>query len=97
MREEILTEVKTIIAEQLNKYQVKVYLYGSWARGEEKQSSDIDIAISAIEDLPVGLLSEVRDSLENSTLPYRVELVNLNSADTAFSNKVKEEGIEWIV
>ncbi|WP_420826538.1 nucleotidyltransferase family protein [Sporosarcina limicola] len=26
---------------------IKVYLFGSWARNEERQSSDIDIAVEA--------------------------------------------------
>ena len=70
-------------------------LYGSWARGEEKQSSDIDVAINPHEDLPVGLLSEIRESFENSTIPYRIEIVNLATTDKTFSEKVLDEGIEW--
>ena len=29
---------------------VRIYLFGSWARGEQKRSSDIDIAIESTED-----------------------------------------------
>ena len=47
LRERILEELQFILNEELVKENVRVYLFGSWARHEEKQSSDIDIAIES--------------------------------------------------
>ncbi|UFU00202.1 nucleotidyltransferase domain-containing protein [Radiobacillus kanasensis] len=47
MRENILKDLKTIIFDVLKEDNVKVYLFGSWARQEEKNSSDIDVAIES--------------------------------------------------
>lgn len=39
-----IKEIKTIIKPILNKYSInEIYLFGSYARGEAKESSDIDI------------------------------------------------------
>lgn len=74
---------------------VRLYLFGSRARGDETPSSDIDLAIEAQEDISedISYLSEV---LEESLLPYRVELVDLSKAGRHLRKKVMEEGILWI-
>jgi hypothetical protein len=41
----ILEEVKRFVLGHLSEQPAKVYLFGSWARGEEKRSSDIDVAV----------------------------------------------------
>ena len=44
-----IKEIKTIIKPILNKYGItEIYLFGSYARGEAKESSDIDIYNYAI-------------------------------------------------
>lgn len=94
-RECILNEVKRIVLAQLAGTPAKVYLFGSWARGEERRTSDIDVAIWTQSPLPTHTLMQIRFSLEESTIPYRVDVVNLNRADEVIQQKVKEEGIVW--
>lgn len=51
-----------------------VWIFGSRARGDQKPFSDIDILYSLSKDkkLPEGLLFKIRDSLEESRLPFKV-------------------------
>lgn len=44
-RDKILERVKNIVIGEIADANVKVYLFGSWARGEERRLSDIDIAV----------------------------------------------------
>jgi hypothetical protein len=46
----ILEEVKRFVLGHLSEQPAKVYLFGSWARGEEKRSSDIDLAVDWLDD-----------------------------------------------
>ena len=96
-RQPILEQVKRVIFRQLEGNSAKVYLFGSWARAEEKRSSDIDVAIEFPVDEPTHhkLLAKIRTALEESTIPYKVDVVHMNEADEAIVNKVKEEGILW--
>lgn len=54
-----------------------VWIYGSRVRGEARRFSDIDLAMDAGAPLSLGTLAELRDALEASDLPYRVDLTDL--------------------
>lgn len=95
LREKILSEVHTILSQYLCFSGVEFYLFGSWARGEERASSDIDIAVSYKQELMPGTLVELREAFEESTIPYHVEIVDLNKSDKSFRDKVLKEGILW--
>ena len=88
-----LTQVFEIIAAHIGDYPVLVYLFGSRATGCSRNSSDCDIGIEPMQDLPVGLLSQLREALEESHIPYVVEVVDLSRADEAFAQKVRSEGV----
>lgn len=45
MEDVLIQRVKLIVLQHFFTYDVRIYLFGSWARGEQKQSSDIAIAI----------------------------------------------------
>jgi predicted nucleotidyltransferase len=47
-----------------------VWLFGSCARGEPRQASDIDIAILPRDNLPLGFFGELQADIEESTIPY---------------------------
>jgi len=76
---------------------VTVYLFGSYADGRARRLSDIDIAIDAPGDLPRAVIAELREALEESTVPLRVDLVDLRDALPAFRDRVRREGTKWTV
>lgn len=84
-REDILARLKTHILQKLADTSAGAYLYGSWAKNKEKRSSDIDIAIWYEEDILPGLFAELRLALEESEIPYRVEVVDLTKTDAEFT------------
>lgn len=92
-----LDEVRQIVLSGLRGYRVHVYLFGSRARGQEVAFSDIDVAVLPLEldALPEGLLSTIRESLEESHVPYIVDLVDLSQSDPAFRARVLQEGVLW--
>ncbi len=72
-----------------------MYLFGSWARGEATRVSDIDLAIESETPLPPGTVARLRELLEESHVPYRVEVVDLQTADPAFRRRIVTEGLLW--
>ena len=72
-----------------------VWLFGSCARGEPRQHSDIDIAILARDDLPPAFFAELQDEIDESTIPYDVDLVDLRTADPTLVEEVRREGVKW--
>ena len=90
-----LEEVRRIVREVVGEGQATVYLFGSWARGEATPLSDIDVAIEPHKALPPGTLARLREHLEESHVPYRIDVVDLRRVTPAFRRRVLEEGIQW--
>lgn len=95
LRESIINELKQIIISELHNENVRVYLFGSWARNEEKKSSDIDIAIEEREQLPLSKWLHLIEHVEESTIPYKVDIMKLNEASQEIRENIKREGVIW--
>ena len=79
----------------LGEHDAAVWLFGSCARGEARQHSDIDIAYPAKDNLPSGFFAELAADFEESPIPYDVDLVDLRQADAALVDEVRREGVKW--
>jgi predicted nucleotidyltransferase len=90
-----LSEVRRIVLRALAGRRARVYLFGSWARGEASRVSDIDVAILPEETLPSGLLPEIQDALDESASLYPVDLVDLSTTSDSFRARVLAEGLPW--
>jgi predicted nucleotidyltransferase len=90
-----LNQARRIVLNRLKGYNVDVYLFGSHARGDHHCTSDIDIAIMPLEPLRQGLLSEMREDLEESNIPQLVDIIDLSKAPREFTRTVIREGISW--
>ena len=90
-----LSEARRIVLRGLAGRSARVYLFGSWARGEASRVSDIDVAILPMESLPVGLLTEMQEALDESLSLYPVDLVDLTEVSDAFRARVLAEGLLW--
>ena len=91
---EYVLEVKEFTRKFWQNQPVRIYLFGSWARGEAKRSSDVDIAIESKDDMSF-LIGEFREALENSCIIYNVDVVDMNFAAEPLCKKIREEGIVW--
>jgi hypothetical protein len=96
-RERALEELRRMILGALGEHDAAVWLFGSCARGEARQHSDIDIAILPRDDLPSSSFAELAAHFEESPIPYDVDLVDLRRADAALIDEVRREGVKWRV
>lgn len=87
-----LVEIKPILRE---KYKVKeIGIFGSYVKGKQRKSSDIDILIDFEEDTQIGLLTFV--ALENflsELLGIKVDLVMKNSLKPNIGKAILKEVI----
>jgi len=71
-----------------------VVVFGSRARGNHRKTSDLDLAITS----PLGLSIEARARLEQgfseSSLPFRVDVIDLSRADDSFRKLILDEAVE---
>lgn len=73
----------------------KIYLFGSYARGDFTRSSDVDIAIDA--GAPISLVekSQIKNMIEALNLIQNVDVVDYQSIPHLLQQKVLKEGIVW--
>lgn len=90
----LLAELRRIILDAVGRYHADVYLIGLFARGDVRQWSDVDVAIDGSK-IPAGAWAKLEDELEQSTIPRRVELIDLAQTDDAFRHRVRAEGVRW--
>jgi uncharacterized protein len=68
-RKQAIEELGHMVLETLGKHDAEIWLAGSFARGDTRQHSDIDIAILPRGDLPSSLFAELSADFEESTIP----------------------------
>jgi len=90
-----LDEVRRIVREVLGEGRVTIYLFGSWARGDPSPTSDLDVAVEAQVPLAPGSLARLREQLEESHVPFRVEVVDLGEVDPEFRRQILSEAVRW--
>lgn len=88
-------KIRQIILKNLNGYSVQVYLFGSRATGKARPHSDFDIGIMPESKLPIGLLSSIKEALEESNIIYKIDLIDLSETEESFRERILKEGILW--
>lgn len=76
--------VKTILAQVAPG--VRAHAFGSRVAGTPKPYSDLDLALSG--PVPPALLADLREAFESSELPFRVDLVALDTVSQAFRDAI---------
>jgi predicted nucleotidyltransferase len=94
-RERAIEELRRMVLAALGEHDAEVWLFGSCARGKALQHSDIDIAILPRGELPFGFLAKLDADIEESLVPYDVDLVDLRRADPELIEEVRREGVKW--
>ena len=86
---------RRIVVKFLAPQRARLFLFGSRARGAAHRTSDIDVAVLPEAPLIPGALARLREALEESDIPYRVEIIDLSTVSEAFRRRVLAEGIPW--
>lgn len=88
-------EITQALAPLLQMQSGQIKLFGSRARGDARLASDIDLALCSEARISPWLLAEARERLENSRIPFRVDLVEYATASPELKQAIDREGIPW--
>lgn len=94
-RKQAIEQLRQKVLDALGEHDAEVWLFGSCARGEALQHSDIDIAILPRDELPSAFFSDLAEGVEESSIPYNVDIVDLRSAASTLIDEVHREGVKW--
>lgn len=73
----------------------KIYLFGSYARGDARRGSDIDIAIDNTTRLPLLEKSQIKSMIDALNLVQNVDLSDFQVLPADLQEKILTEGIVW--
>lgn len=88
--------VQDLVVAPLKKKGAQIFVFGSRARGQHHQFSDLDLFYIEAPATPVsGLeLSNIRELLEESNLPVKVDLVNWCDLAESYKNSADRDKVE---
>ena len=85
--------IKNMLKKHIPYPEAKFYIFGSRVKGEYREYSDVDIAID-FPELTLDKKLKIESDFENSTFPYEVDIVDLNSIKETFKNIIKDDLVE---
>lgn len=91
LEEKYIDFIKNTISSMIHNY--KLYVFGSRAKNKARKYSDIDLAIDS-QELTPQIKTKLEFTFENSTLPYEVDIINLNDIDNKFKDLIQKDLIE---
>lgn len=68
-------------------------VFGSRITGTHHPYSDLDIAVLQQEPVSLQVFSSLEESLANSDLPFRVDVIDLQRVTEEFRHRILENGI----
>lgn len=83
----IVTDILRLILDE----KTAVYVFGSRSKDTQKEYADLDLAIKSEYKIPQLILDKLHSEFENSLLPYKVDIVDLNDIDSDFYSCIKDD------
>ncbi|NQT58642.1 MAG: nucleotidyltransferase domain-containing protein [Bacteroidetes bacterium] len=94
--EKYYTILKDMVLNALVNIPCRVFLFGSRANGTYSWGSDFDIGIEGVpEDLCIYLKHYLLDQIEESIIPWNVDIINFDTVNPSFRQTALKEYILW--
>ena len=77
-------QIKKIIFKFLDPKKHQAFIFGSRVSGRAKKFSDYDIGILGRKPVAFNILTEIEESLEESDIPYKVDVVDFSLVSPQF-------------
>jgi len=71
------------------------FLFGSRAKGTASEMADIDIGILAELAIPKQIINNINEEIEESFVPYKVDLIDFKVASEAFTQQALKKVKPW--
>jgi uncharacterized protein len=89
-----LNLIKNIINSILQDKNLKIYVFGSRAKGNARQYSDLDVALKSDSKIDVDKINKIKIGLDDTTIPYKIDVIDLNEISDSFKSCIEKSLIE---
>jgi predicted nucleotidyltransferase len=83
-----------ILRQILSQYPYAFFIFGSRVKGTQKRFSDVDLCYK--EKIPSAVISKLEEDLEESNLPFKVDLVNWELCSDDFKKLIEKDMILFV-
>jgi predicted nucleotidyltransferase len=87
--------VKQIVLKHIPKDNFAVFLFGSRAAGNANPLSEIYVGILGLEPLPTLIKADLETALEESIVPYKIDLIDFYQVDKDFKKEALNTTQIW--
>ena len=70
---------------------IEIFIFGSRVQGNALEYSDVDIALKDVKKISFEILLKLRARFEDSTFPYKVDIVDLNNLKENFREIIEKD------
>ncbi len=90
--EEIIRHIKEITSKHFDG-SARFFIFGSSATDEKFNDIDLGIINGKIDR---NKMEKLKEEFEESSIPYKIDVINFNDADQKFRDKILKEKIIWL-
>lgn len=87
--------LKDLVLSQVDTDKVKVFLFGSRALPNYPSRADADIGLDADEPIPSEVYHKIRNAVEDSMIPWDVDIVDFTRVDPQFRKEATRHIVVW--
>lgn len=81
------SSIRNIVKKHLSDTEYQAFLFGSQTTENHRQFSDIDLGILGQKPVPSDIFFNLKQDLEDSDIPYIVEVVDLSQTGDHFKSR----------
>lgn len=85
--------IQEIVVVPLKNEGATTWIFGSRARGDHDEFSDLDFMVESKEDIS-SLVSKIQETLENGNFPYKVEIVQSKDFAESYRESFEMDKVE---
>ncbi len=83
-------EILEIVDKHLDLKKYKVFFFGSRIKGNNFERADIDVGIEGLEEIPGGVISEIKEELDKLPTLYKFDVVDFKTVSQKFKKEAKK-------
>ena len=90
-----IMDLRDAVVDFLSNENVRIFLFGSRARGDNAVVSDVDIGVIPGEGFRKEKLVLLREFIENLNVPYKVEIIDFSEVSEQFRAEALKDTVLW--
>ena len=93
LQPKLIAEEVARLARHILGHGITVIWFGSWPKGTARPHADIDIAISAADEIPLQQMAVLQDAIDDIATLHEIDLVDLHTVSEPFREEILRHGM----